>query len=337
MARTRKPHTAHRTPGKRIGILTSGGDAPGMNACIRSVVRCALHKGFEVRGVIRGYDGLIDNDLVKMNARSVSNILGRGGTILKTARSERFMTRDGRKKARGTIKQNGLDALVILGGNGSFAGAHILWEECKVRSIGIPATIDNDISGSDYTIGAHTAVNTALDAIDKIRDTVTSMERIYVVEVMGRDEPFIAIRVGLAGGAEDVLFPFSEYNIDDMCQDIIAGHAKGKVSWIVIVSEGVAGAGDVAKVIRQKTKFSVREVVLGHVQRGGTPAAFDRALASRLGYHAVEALADGRTDAMVGIVADKPKVTPYKEAIKKDCTKALLDKELYEITRILAT
>ena len=322
---------------KKIGLLTSGGDAPGMNAAVRSVVRCAIHKGLEVKGILRGYEGLINDEVINMNARSVSNILGRGGTILKTARSEEFMLKSGRKKASRTVKKHNLDALVIIGGNGSFKGAHALWKEFKINSIGIPGTIDNDISGSDYTIGAHTAVNTALDAIDKIRDTVTSMERIYVVEVMGRDEPFIAIRVGLAGGAEDVLFPESEYNIDYMCDDIIEGRKKGKVSWIIVVSEGVAKAPEVAKIIKKKTKFSVRPVVLGHVQRGGSPEAFDRTLGSMLGYYAVEALLKGQKRAMVGIVSDALKITPYDKAVKKDRKKLLLDEELYKITKILAT
>jgi len=322
---------------KRIGVLTSGGDAPGMNAAIRSVVRCAVNKGLEVKGIIRGYEGLINNDLVDMNARSVSNILSRGGTILKTARSEEFMKKEGRKKAFETINKNKLEGLIIIGGNGSFKGAHVLWEEFKVQSIGIPGTIDNDICGSDYTVGAHTAVNTALEAIDKIRDTVTSMERIYVVEVMGREEPFIAIRVGLAGGAEDVLFPGAGYDIDGMCKEIMAGRKKGKVSWIIVVSEGVVKAQDIADAIKEKTNFSVRAVVLGHIQRGGSPHAFDRVLASRLGYHAVEALSKGRTDGIVGIVSDELKITSYKEACAKDLKKNLSDKELYKITRILAT
>jgi 6-phosphofructokinase 1 len=322
---------------KRIGILTSGGDAPGMNAAIRSAVRCAIQRGLEVRGIMKGYEGLINNETLDMNARSVSNILSHGGTILKTARSKEFMTKPGRERAYATVKKNNLDGLVIIGGNGSFRGAHQLWKEFKVPSIGIPGTIDNDICGSDYTIGAHTAVNTALDAIDKIRDTVTSMERIYVVEVMGREEPFIAIRVGLAGGAEDVLFPYTEYNIDDMCDDIINGREKGKNSWIIVVSEGVCKASDVTEIIKEKTSLSARAVVLGHIQRGGSPEAFDRILASRLGYDAVEALLKGRRDAMVGIVRDEPVVTPYKKAVTRDKKKSLLDNKLYKLTRILAT
>lgn len=322
---------------KRIGVLTSGGDAPGMNAAIRSVVRCAMHRGLEVKGVMRGYEGLIQNETIDMNARSVSNILSRGGTILKTARSKEFMTKEGRAKAYATVKKNALDGLIIIGGNGSFKGAHALWEEFKVPNIGVPGTIDNDITGSDYTIGAHTAVNTALDAIDKIRDTVTSMERIYVVEVMGRHDPFIAIRVGLAGGAEDVLFPHTQYDTGDMCDDIIAGRKKGKISWIIVVSEGVAKASDVAEMIKKKTGFSVRAIVLGHVQRGGSPEAFDRILASRLGYEAVEAILKGSTDAMVGVVSGKLKISPYKKACEKDHKKVTLDNNLYKLTRILAT
>lgn len=321
---------------KRIGILTSGGDAPGMNAAIRSTVRCAIDKGLEVKGIMRGYEGLIENEVIEMNARSVSNILSRGGTILKTARSKEFMTKKGRQKAFDNIKKNELDALVIIGGNGSFKGAHALWKEFKVRSIGIPGTIDNDITGSDYTVGAHTAVNTALDAIDKIRDTVTSMERIYVVEVMGRDEPFIAIRVGLAGGAEEVLFPGTKYSINNMCSEIKKGREKGKLSWIIVVSEGVANAGDVSKTIEKITGFSVRPLVLGHIQRGGSPEAYDRVLASILGCEAISALLRGHTDAMVGLVSDQPKITPYEKAIKPDKEKTLIDKRIYKLTKVLA-
>lgn len=322
---------------KRIAVLTSGGDAPGMNAAIRSVVRRAVHKGLEIKGVMRGYEGLINDELIDMDARSVSNILNRGGTILKTSRSPEFTTKKGRKKAYETIKRHNIDGLVIIGGNGSFTGAHVFWKEYKVKNIGVPGTIDNDISGSDYTIGAHTAVDTALDAIDKIRDTVTSMERIYVVEVMGREDPFIATMVGLAGGAEDVIFPGNRYSLNSMCKDIMKGRKKGKVSWIIVVSEGDTNAHEVAKFIKKKTKFSVRSVVLGHIQRGGSPSAFDRILASKLGCEAVDALVEGHTDAMVGSVSYKIKVTPYKEAIKKDKRKKKMDHTIYSLTKILAT
>ena len=321
---------------KTIGILTSGGDAPGMNAAVRSSVRCAVYNGLKVKGILRGYEGLINDEIIDMDARSVSNILSRGGTVIKTARSLEFMTRKGRKKAYDTVKRHNIDGLIIIGGNGSFQGAHIFWKEFKVPNIGVPATIDNDISGSDYTIGAHTAVNTALDAIDKIRDTVTSMERIYVVEVMGREDPFIATRVGLAGGAEEVIFPYSAYSPKRICGEIIKGRKKGKVSWIIVVSEGSAKAQDVASMIARKTNFSVRPLVLGHIQRGGSPEAFDRILASILGARAVDALVAGKTDAMVGLVSQDIKITPYAKAIKKDMTKIKADKILYRLTKILA-
>ncbi|MBL7158174.1 MAG: 6-phosphofructokinase [Candidatus Omnitrophica bacterium] len=321
---------------KRIGILTSGGDAPGMNAAIRSTVRSAIHHGFKVKGILRGYEGLINDEVIDMNARSVSNILTRGGTMLKTARSSEFMTKKGRKKAYETVKKNDIDGLIIIGGNGSFQGAHVFWKEFRVPSIGVPATIDNDISGSDYTIGAHTAVNTALDAIDKIRDTVTSMERIYVIEVMGREDPFIATRVGLAGGAEEVIFPHSLYSPKRICSEIIKGRKKGKISWIIVVSEGSAKAQDVADIIKKKTKFSVRALVLGHIQRGGSPEAFDRILASILGASAVDAIAVGRTDAMVGFVSQEIKVTSYAKAVMRDAAKARGDRYLYRLTKILA-
>lgn len=321
---------------KRIAVLTSGGDAPGMNACIRSVVRTAIYRKLEVYGIMRGYQGLIEGECVPMDARSVSNILSKGGTILKTSRSEEFRTKAGRGKAKEALDRNKIEGLVVIGGNGSFKGAQLLGEEFGVRNIGAPGTIDNDIAGSDYTIGAHTAVNTALDAIDKIRDTVTSMERIYVVEVMGREDPFIAIRVGLAGGAEDVLFPYSEYDIEKMCEDIKIGRSKGKISWIIVVSEGAATAHEVSAIITDKTGYDVRPVTLGHVQRGGSPDAYDRILASRMGSYTVEALIEGQTNKMVGIVADEPRLVPYEEACRQDSKKARLDKELYRLTKILA-
>ena len=321
---------------KCVGVLTSGGDAPGMNAAIRSVVRSAAHHGLKVKGILRGYEGLIHDEVIDMNARSVSNILARGGTVLKTARSPEFRTKKGRKKAYETVKKNNIDGLIIIGGNGSFRGAHIFWKEFKVPNIGVPATIDNDISGSDYTIGAHTAVNTALDAIDKIRDTVTSMERIYVIEVMGREDPFIATRVGLAGGAEEVVFPHSAYTPQRICAEIIRGRKKGKVSWIIVVSEGSAKAQSVADMIKKKTKFSVRALVLGHIQRGGSPEAFDRILASVLGANAVDAIVAGRTDAMVGLVSQNAKLTSYSKAVTHDAEKASVDRHLYRLTKILA-
>jgi len=321
---------------KKIAVLTSGGDSPGMNAAIRGVVRTAVYHKLEISGVIRGYEGLIKGDFVAMNHRSVSNIINLGGTILKTSRSEEFMTHEGRKKAVGQLEEHNIDGLIVIGGNGSFQGAHKLAKDWGVAVIGIPATIDNDLSGTDYTIGADTAVNTALDAIDKIRDTVDSMERIFVVEVMGREDAFIAIRVGLAGGAEDVLFPNTEYNIDDMCDEIREGRRKGKISWIIVVSEGVASARDVAELIQENTGFEVRHITLGHVQRGGSPTAMDRTLGLRLGEAAVKALKNGETDKMVGTVCDEIVLTDFEAACKRSPKKQELDKELYRLTRVLS-
>lgn len=322
---------------KRIAVLCSGGDAPGMNACIRSVVRCGIYKGLRVFGVVRGYEGLIDGHIKEMDLRSVGNIITRGGTILKTARSQRFMTDEGKKKAIDALNKKAIDGLIVIGGNGSFQGAHLLQKKWGKAAVGVPSTIDNDLTGTDFCIGADTAVNTALDAMDKIRDTVHSMERIFLVEVMGREEGFIAIRAGLAGGAEDILVPHTEYNIDDMCEDIRKGRKRGKISWIIVVSEGVAPAEEVAKLIVENTGFEVRSIRLGHIQRGGSPTAFDRILASRLGAAAVEALIEGESDIMVGVEANKIKKTRFSKACKHSSKKIGLDRELYKLTRVLAT
>lgn len=322
---------------KKIAVLTSGGDAPGMNACIRAVVRSAVSKGIEVFGIIKGYDGLIDGDFKNMGLRSVSNIITQGGTILKTARSERFLKKEGRKQAIENLNKFGIDGLVVIGGNGSFVGAHILQNEWSGNVVGVPGTIDNDLWGTDYTIGADTAVNTALSAMDKIRDTVHSMERIFVVEVMGREEGFIAIRTGLAGGAEDILVPDTDYKIGDICEEIKEGRQKGKVSWIVVVSEGVATAREIADLIHENTGFEARYVTLGHIQRGGTPSAFDRILASRLGAAAVEALINGQKDKMIGMEADQVVLVDFSKACQHSPKKLALDRELYRLTKLLAT
>ena len=321
---------------KRIAVLTSGGDSPGMNAAIRSVVRCAIYKGLAVYGVTRGYEGLIDDDMMPLNARSVSNILAKGGTILKTARSKRFLDKSKRKRAALNLRKRGIEGLVVIGGNGSFRGADIFTRESGIKTIGIAGTIDNDICGSDFTVGANTAVGTALDAIDKIRDTVTSMERIYVVEVMGRHEPFIATRVALAGGAEEVIFPGNKFSVTKMCNEIRSGRDRGKVSWIVIVSEGSATADDVSKKIEENTGYEVRPVILGHVQRGGSPSAFDRVLASALGAESVEAMLREKKSGMVGIVSGEYNFVNFKTACKKDMKKKRLDKNIYKLTKILA-
>lgn len=321
---------------KRIAVLTSGGDAPGMNAAIRSVVRTAVYNNLEIYGVYRGYAGLIEGDFIEMNPRTVSNIITRGGTILKTSRCEEFKTREGQKRAVSQLKKYKIDGLLVIGGNGSFRGAHILGKDWGIQVLGIPGTIDNDLTGTDYTIGADTAVNTALNAIDKIRDTVHSMERIFIVEVMGREEGFIAIRVGLTGGAEDIIVPDTEYNIVDMCDDIREGRKKGKISWIIVVSEGVASAEDVAQLIHENTGFQVRSITLGHVQRGGSPTAMDRLLGLRFGAAAVEAFRKGEKGKMVGVEADEIVLTDFETACKHSHKKLDLDRELYKLTKILS-
>ena len=318
---------------KKIGVLTSGGDCSGMNACVRSVVRCAIYRGLEIYGIFKGYQGLINGQLKLLNRRSVSNILSYGGTILKTARSAEFKTFSGQKRARAVIDEYSLDGLIVIGGDGSFRGAHRLWQRWKVPVIGIPATIDNDINGTDSTIGDDTAVDTALYAIDKIRDTATSLERIFVVEVMGRDTGYIALQVGLAGGAEDVIIPERRYDINKMCADIRAGHKKGKISWIIVVAEGGVAASEVAKRITRKTGLETRVTVLGHIQRGGSPSADDRVLAAQLGARAVELLARGQTDKMVGVVNNRIKAVDLSYAIKK---KKVNIGTLYRLIRILA-
>ena len=322
---------------KKIAVLTSGGDSPGMNACIRAVVRSAASKGIEVFAVMRGYEGLIDAEFKEFGLRSVSNIITQGGTIIKTSRSERFMAKEGRKKAIENLNKFNIDGLIVIGGNGSYTGAHILQQEWAGKVVGIPGTIDNDVAGTDYTLGADTAVNTALGAMDKIRDTVHSMERIFVVEVMGRLEGFIAIRAGLAGGAEDILVPDTDYTIGEICNEIKNGRKKGKVSWIVVVSEGVATGAEIAKLINENTGFETRHVTLGHIQRGGSPTAFDRILAARFGAAAVEALINGQSDKAIGIEADQITLTDFIKACQHSPKKIALDRELYRLTMLLAT
>ena len=290
---------------KKIAVLTSGGDSSGMNAAVRSVVRTAIYSGIKVAGVFKGYQGLINADIAELDRRSVSNIITKGGTILKTARSKEFLTKKGRTQAAQNIKKFGIDGIVVIGGNGSYQGAHALYKEHKIPCIGVPGTIDNDINGTDFTIGSDTAVNVALDAIDKIRDTVTSMERIFVVEVMGRDCGYIAMRTAVAGGAEEVFVPELKLDINKTCREINTAYKKGKISWILIVSEGSGKAQHFSKIINNKTGFETRVTILGHIQRGGSPTASDRILASRLGSEAVKLLIKGEKDKAVGIISDK--------------------------------
>ncbi|MFH1411278.1 MAG: 6-phosphofructokinase [Candidatus Omnitrophota bacterium] len=322
---------------KRIGVMTSGGDSPGMNAATRSVVRKAVHEGLEVRGILRGYEGLINGEMIELNSRSVSNILSQGGTILKTARSAEFLTKEGQAKAAKNAKKNGLDAIVINGGNGSLQGAMVLEKEWGIKTIGLPGTIDNDLGHTDYTIGSHTAVDTVLWAIDKIRDTVSSMERIYVVEVMGREEPYIAVMAGLAGGAEEVFFPGMNFDIEKVAEEIENAEKKGKRSWIIIVSEGFSTASALSEKIQEKTGCEVRGVTLGHIQRGGAPNAPDRILASRMGAYSVDALLKGESGKMVAISGNKLHLVPYEDACFDRQQDQEINNELYALTKLLAS
>ncbi|MDP2928596.1 MAG: 6-phosphofructokinase [Candidatus Omnitrophota bacterium] len=302
---------------KRIGLLTSGGDAPGMNAAIRSVVRSAVHYKIEAMGIFRGYEGLINEDMKLLDHRSVSNIINRGGTLLKTDRSEKFKTVEGRSRAYEVIKKNNIDGLVLIGGDGTYRGGLALYREWGVPCVGVPGSIDNDINGTDSTIGSDTAVNTALEAIDKIRDTATSMERIFVVEVMGRSSGYIAINAALGGGAEDVLIPERKFDMKELCQDIVEGNLRGKVSWIVVTAEGVAKATDVAGIITETTSLETRVVTLGHIQRGGSPTAKDRILATRLGFEAVKLLRNCSDAKAVGVIGSKINIVSLKSAVIK--------------------
>ncbi len=303
----------------RIGVFTSGGDAPGMNAAIRAVVRASLYHKLEVAGIYRGYAGMIEGSFIKMNSHSVSNIIQRGGTILKTARSDEFRTREGRKKAYENLVENNIDALVAIGGDGTFSGAHVFFKEYGMPVIGIPGTIDNDLYGTDFTIGFDTAINTAIDAIDKIRDTADSHDRLFFVEVMGRDAGMIALRSGIAGGAEAILVPEWKTDIDQLISILERGWKKHKSSSIVVIAEGdqSGGAFKVAEKVKERfNHYDTRVSILGHIQRGGNPSCNDRVMASRLGVAAVDALTRGRSDEMVGIIHNEVKFTPLEKAIK---------------------
>ena len=321
---------------KRIAVLTSGGDAPGMNAAIRAVVRACVYNDIECVGVLKGYDGLIQNDFKKLNVRSVAKILGKGGTILKSARSQGFFTKEGRQQAYDHLIKHNIDGLVVVGGNGTFTGAHVFHSEFGFPVIGIPGTIDNDLYGSDNTIGYDTATNTVVEAIDKIRDTASSHNRLFFVEVMGRDAGFIALRAGMATGAIAVMLPEEEQSIEDLVETLERGKESNKTSSIVIVAEGETngGAYEVAqKVSAQYDEYETRVTVLGHIQRGGAPSAWDRVLASRLGVAAVEGLLMGKKDVMVGLINDKETYTDLHLAINM---KFHLNKEELRISKILS-
>jgi 6-phosphofructokinase 1 len=298
----------------RIGLITR--DNAGINACIRAIVRSADYYGIDIVGFSRGYKGLIEDDSTILTTRSVSGIINLGGSILKSARCPEFKTEEGLKKAYQTYKNHRLSGLIVIGGNGSLSGAHDFSERFGIPLVGIPATIDNDVNGVEMTLGADTAINVALDALDKLRDTAHSMERVFVVEVMGRDSGYLAERVALAAGCEDVVIPELPFDVKSMCTKIMDGHDKGKLSWIVIVAEGKARAYDVAEAIREQTGLETREMVLGHIQRGGMPTAYDRILASRMGVGAVKAFKEGKKGVMVAVRDTKVEYLPL-EMVRK--------------------
>jgi 6-phosphofructokinase 1 len=305
----------------KIGVFTSGGDAPGMNACIRAVVRTALHYGIEVTGIIRGYEGIINGDFIQMNRSSVSGIIHRGGTILKSARSERFFKKEFRMQAYNNLKEEGIDALVVIGGDGSFKGALQFSSEFPdINIVGTPGTIDNDLYGTDYTIGFDTAINTAVEAIDKIRDTADSHDRLFFVEVMGRDAGLIALYSGIASGAEDILIPETTTDLSSLVKKLKEGKQKGKQSSIVVVAEGddAGGAFEIMNQIKPLLpEYDIRVSVLGHVQRGGNPTALDRLQSSEMGVAAVEALLSGKRNIMIGILNRKIVEVPFEKATKQ--------------------
>lgn len=317
-----------------IGVMTSGGDAPGMNACIRAVTRAAIFEGWKVFAIYRGWEGLINDEIKEFTTESVSNTIQRGGTILKTARSKEFLTPEGRKKAHDNMLKHGMDALVVIGGNGSLAGAQELAREHDVPVIGLPGTIDNDLYGTDSTIGYDTALNTIMECVDKIRDTATSHDRIFFVEVMGRDAGFLAQNSAIAAGAEAAIIPEDNTDIDQLASFISRGIRKSKNSSIVLVSEKDGGAMHYAERVRKEyPQYDVRVSILGHLQRGGTPTAYDRILASRLGVASIEALKEGQRNIMIGIKDDQIVYVPISRAIKWDKP---IDKELINVLGILS-
>lgn len=321
---------------KCVGILTSGGDAPGMNAAIRAVTRSAIYNGLEVRGIYRGYKGLVYNEIVPFITQNVSNIIQQGGTILKTARSEEFLTPEGRQTAYNNMVNAGIDALIVIGGDGSLTGARIFAEEHNVPVIGIPGTIDNDLFGTDLTIGYDTALNTIMDAVDKIRDTASSHERLFFIEVMGRNAGFLALNGAIASGAEAAIIPEIATEVDQLAELIQNGFRKSKNSSIVLVAESEITGGAIGLAERVKNEYpqyDVRVTILGHIQRGGSPTANDRILASRLGNAAIEALLEGQRNIMVGVQDDEIVNIPFVKAIKKEKP---INRELLNTLRVLS-
>ena len=310
----------------KIGVLTSGGDSPGMNACVRAVVRTALYHGLEVYGIMRGYSGMVEDEIIKMESRSVANIIQRGGTILKTSRCKEFFEYEGRKKAYENLKKHDIDGLVIIGGDGSFKGAQLFSNE-----------FDKDIAGTDFTIGFDTAVNTAVEAIDKIRDTADAHDRLFVIEVMGRDAGYIALHSGISTGAENILIPECKTVMEEIITQLAEKERRKKLVNLIVVAEGdeFGGANEVAKFIKEKLPHQeVRVCILGHIQRGGSPSCIDRVIASRMGYHAVECLMEGKHNVFVGIINNKMSYIPLDEAVKK---KQRISEEWMKIVKILAS
>jgi 6-phosphofructokinase 1 len=320
---------------KKIAVLTSGGDSPGMNACIRAVVRTAIYNKIDVVGIVHGYNGMIGGEFIPLNAKSVANIINRGGTFLKTARSKEFMTIAGQKKALANLKKHKIDGLVVIGGDGSFKGALEFSKMCKIPIVGCPGTIDNDLIGTDFTIGYDTAINTVVEAVDKIRDTADSHDRLFFVEVMGRDAGLIALRSGIGVGAECILMPETKTDLKDLIKRLKNGR-KNKSSKIIIVAEGeeAGGAFTIAEhVKKQLPDYDTRVTVLGHIQRGGNPSAMDRVNSSRMGFAAVEALLEGKKNVMIGIVNKKIAYTPFGNAVKHT---QRLDPDLIRMLEILS-
>ena len=321
---------------KRIAVLTSGGDAPGMNAAVRAVVRAAVYHDLHVYGIYRGYDGMVEGKIKRLEAGDVANIIQRGGTVLKTARSEAFRTEAGRKQAYENLKANDIDGVVVIGGNGTYTGADVFCHEYGVAMVGLPGTIDNDIYGTDYTIGFDTAINTAIEAVDKIRDTADSHNRIFFVEVMGRHSGYIALHTGIGSGAGAIFLPETETTIEELSEQLRLSIKRQKLFNLVIVAEGNKNgdASTLAKEVKaMNPEYDIKVTIIGHLQRGGSPTAMDRVLASRMGHSAVQSLMRGESGVALGIINDKIIFTPFKEAIHKSKP---LNKQLIRMAEILA-
>jgi len=320
---------------KKIAVFTSGGDSPGMNACLRAVVRTGLHYGMEVVGIMRGYEGMIDGDFKPMTGTSVSNIIQLGGTILQSARSERFRTKEGRAAAYKQLKKNGIEGVVAIGGDGTFTGASVFLKEHDIPIVGCPGTIDNDLYGTDYTIGYDTAINTAMACIDNIKDTANAHNRLFFVEVMGRHSGYIALSSGIGSGAACIMIPETEITMEQLAEVIQKGYKRKKLFSLVIVAEGNknGGAMEIAEKLKTKVDYESKVTIIGHLQRGGSPTAADRVLASQLGYGAVDGLLKGEKNVMVGFSNNQITYVPFKDAIEK---KKDIDEHMLNVAKILA-